>query len=66
MALLESGFVFIAQVDDAGEVHFVHAVDVSAGAAGLDHALSDNLAHVRHGHEVAGIGSGRCGARGRG
>ena len=41
VALLESGFVLIAQIDDAGEVHLVHAVDVSAGAAGLDHALRD-------------------------
>src|SRR5580700_7094910 len=50
MALLECVLVFGAQGDDAGEIHFVHAVDVSAGAARLDHALGDDLAHVGHGN----------------
>jgi hypothetical protein len=62
VALFESGFELVAQVYDAGEVHFVLAVDVRAGAAGLDHVLGDQLAHVRHGNEIAGIrrGSGRA------
>src|ERR1044071_221458 len=47
VALLEPGFELGAQIDDAGEIHFVHAVDVRAGAAGLDHVLGDQLAHVR-------------------
>ena len=34
-------------------------MDVSAGTARLDHALGDDLAHVRHGNKVAGIGCGR-------
>jgi hypothetical protein len=38
--------VFGAQGDDAREIHLVHTVDVSAGAARLDHALGDDLAHV--------------------
>ena len=63
VALLESRFLFVAQVDDAGEVHFVHAVDVSAGAARLDHVLGDQLAHVRHGDEIAGVGRGSGGTR---
>ena len=54
VALLEAGFVLVAQVDDAGEIHFVHAVDVRAGAARLDHVLGNDLAHVRHGNEIAG------------
>ena len=61
VALLESGLVFVAQVDDAGEVHFVHAVDVSAGAARLDHALGDDLAHVGERDEIAGNGGGSDG-----
>ena len=55
VALLEAVLVLGAQGDDAGEIHFVHAVDVRAGAAGLDHALGDDLAHVGEGDEVAGI-----------
>src|SRR5438270_2466684 len=66
VALLESGFVFGAEVDDAGKVHLVHAMNVSAGTARLDHALSDDLAHVAHGDDVAGVGGGGCRARGRG
>src|SRR5579859_1356169 len=67
MALLEPGFELGAQIDDAGEIHFVHAVHVRAGAAGLDHVLGDQLAHVRHGDEIARIRSGSCWARrGRG
>ena len=57
MALLESVLVLRAQANDAGEIHFIHAVDVSACAAGLDHALRDDLAHVRHGNEIAWVGS---------
>ena len=62
IALLECVLEFIAKVDDASEVDLKHAVDVSAGAAGLDHALGDDLAHIAHGHEVAGDrgGCGRC------
>ena len=69
VALFESVLVFGAQVDDAGEIHFVHAVDVGAGAARLDHALGDDLAHVGYGDEVTGergrrqAGSRRCGRR---
>ena len=65
VALFERVLVFSAQGDDAGEIHFVHAVDVSAGAARLDHALGDDLAHVGHGDEIAGIGS-RSGGAGSG
>src|SRR5277367_4706402 len=54
VALLESVLELVAQVDDASQIHFEHAVDVSAGAARFDHALRDDLAHVRHGDEVAG------------
>lgn len=57
IALLESVFKFVAQINDAREVDFEHAVDVSAGAARLDHALGDDLAHIAHGDEVAGDGS---------
>ena len=46
VALLEAGFVFGTEIHDSSEVHFVHAVNVGAGAAGLDHALRDDLAHV--------------------
>src|SRR4051812_47483193 len=31
MALLEAVFLFGAQINDAGEIHFVHAVDMGAG-----------------------------------
>src|SRR5882672_4417916 len=62
MALLEAILQFVAEVHDAGHVHFEHAVDVSAGAAGLDHALRDDLAHLRHWNSVARYG-GRGGSR---
>jgi len=65
VALLESGFVFGAQIDDAGEIHFIHAVDVSTGAAGLDHVPGDQLAHLGHGNEIAGDGSWGGGCLGR-
>src|ERR1700683_1771342 len=71
VALLESGFLFIPQIDDAGEIHLVHAVHVSAGASRLDHVLGDQLAHVGQGDQVAGIwgrsgwNRARCGWRGR-
>src|ERR1700685_389693 len=48
VALLESVLVFCAQIHDAGEIYFVHAVNVGAGATGFDHALSNDFAHVRH------------------
>ena len=54
VALLEAVLELVAQIDDASQVHFEHAVDVSAGAARFDHALRDDLAHLGHGHEVAG------------
>ena len=54
VALFESGFVLVAQLYDARQVHLEHAVDVGAGAARLDHAMSDDLAHLGHGHQVAG------------
>ena len=63
VALLESVLEFVAQIDDASHVHFEHAVDVSAGAARFDHALRDDLAHVGHGHQIAGNRSWR-GSRG--
>ena len=63
MALLEGIFEFVAEVDDAGHVDLEHAVDVSAGAARLDHALSDDFAHLGHRNEVTGNGSGRRGRR---
>src|SRR5271157_6491508 len=63
VALLEGVLEFVAQVDDAGHVHFEHAVDVSAGAARFDHALGDDLAHLGHGYKVARNYGGR-GARG--
>src|SRR5260370_26993989 len=68
VALLKSALMPGAQVDDAREIDFVHAVDVGAGTARLNHALGDDLAHVRHGNEVAGVRSrrGQCGwTRGR-
>ena len=65
MPLLESALEFVAEIDDAGHIHFEHAVDVSAGAAGLDHALGNDLAHLRHGHQVAGS-DGRRGSLTRG
>jgi hypothetical protein len=65
MALLEPRLVLRAQVDDPREVHFIHAVNVGAGAAGLDHVLGDQLAHVRHWYEIARIGSRGCRARRR-
>ena len=46
VALLESVFQFVAKIDDARHIDFEHAVDVSAGAARLDHALRDDLAHI--------------------
>src|SRR5579872_1756251 len=64
MALLESRLELAAQVDDAGKVDLVHAMDVSAGAARLDHVLGYQLAHVRHGNEIARIRRGSCRARG--
>ncbi len=64
VALLESGLQLVAEIDDAGHVHFEHAVDVRAGAARLDHALRDDAAHVGHGNQVAGNGGGSR-ARGR-
>ncbi len=69
VALLESAFLFRAQGHDASEIHFIHAMDVSAGTTRLDHALGNDFAHVRHGNKVTGIGrwSGRRGGRaGRG
>ena len=59
VALLESGFVFRTNIHDAGEIHFVHAVNVSAGAARLDHVLGDQFAHVRHGNKIARDGGWR-------
>ena len=53
VALLEAVLQLVAQIDDAGHIHFEHAVDVSAGAARFDHALGDDLAHLRHGDEIA-------------
>jgi len=58
MALFEAVLEFVAKVDDASEVHFEHGVDVSAGAAGLDHALRDDLAHLGHGNEITRNGGG--------
>src|SRR5271165_1555391 len=54
VALLESGFQFVAQGDDFGDVHFEHAVNVGAGAPRFDHALRDDPAHVGEGNEVSG------------
>jgi len=45
----ESILELVAEIDNAGHIHFEHTVDVSAGAAGFDHALGDDLAHVGHG-----------------
>src|SRR5208282_6227535 len=64
VALLEAVLELVAQIDDASHIHFEHAVDVSASAARFDHALRDNLAHLRHGHEITGNRSrGGRGAR---
>ena len=41
------------RVDDASQINFEHAVNVSAGAARFDHPLRNDLAHVGHGHELA-------------
>jgi len=40
--------------------NFEHTVDVSAGAAGFDHALGDDLAHVGHGTKSPGMTGGSC------
>ena len=53
IALLKAVLQFVAQIDDASHIHLEHAVDVSAGAARFDHALGNDLAHLRHGHKVA-------------
>ncbi len=53
VALLEGGFLALAEADNAGHVHFVDGVDVRAGADALDHALGDDGAHFGHGDEVA-------------
>jgi hypothetical protein len=53
IALLECGFLALAEADDAGHIHLVDGVDVGAGADALDHALSDNGTHFGHGDEVA-------------
>ena len=53
VALLEGGFLALAEADDAGHVHLVDGVDVGAGADALDHALGDDGAHFGHGDEVA-------------
>ena len=58
VTLLESVLEFVAEIDDAGHIHFEHAVDVGAGAARLDHALSDDLTHLGHWDEIAGNGRG--------
>ena len=50
-----------AQVDDAGEIDFVHAVHVSAGAARLDHALGDELRMFVMGTRSPGNGAARDG-----
>src|SRR5882724_2136302 len=65
MALLKAVFQFVTKVDDAGHIYFEHAMNVSAGAAGLDHALRDDLAHLGHGDEIAGYGCGRWWSRAR-
>src|ERR1700722_2226397 len=55
--LLESIFVLRAQVNDAGEIHFIHTVNVRTGSARLDHALRDDFAHVAHWNQITRIGS---------
>src|SRR5205085_3898805 len=48
--------------------HLEHGMNMGAGAARLHHALSDLLAHGRHGHKLAWKllegWSGRCGRDG--
>ena len=44
--LLETGFCLVAQVNDARDVHLEHAVNVSTGAARLDHSLCDDASHI--------------------
>ncbi len=61
ITLLESTFELVAQVDDARQIDFKHAVDVRAGTARLDHALGDDLAHLGQGNKIAG----NCGGGGR-
>src|ERR1700758_2985804 len=48
VALFETVLQLVAQVDDARQVHFKHGVDVGTGAAGFDHALGNDLAHLAH------------------
>ena len=61
VALSERRFSFVAQLNDAGQVNFEHAMNVGAGAAGFDHAVGNDLTHLGHGHKIAR----NCGRRGR-
>ena len=65
ITLLETVFQLVAQVDDAGHVHFEEIVNVGAGAARLDHALRDDLAHLAHRDDFARHRDGRGRARRR-
>ena len=67
VTLLVLRLLFFADLDDARHIHFEDGVDMRAGTFRLDHALRDDGAHLRHGHEFAGLGlwcrrlrGGRC------
>src|SRR5580692_11665359 len=64
--LFESVLRFVAQTDDASDIHFEHAVNVRTGAARLNHALRNDLTHVGHRHCIAWNGYGRRSSRTRG
>ena len=52
VALLESGFLAVAQARDARHVDFVDGVDVGADAHALDHALGNDGAHAGERHQL--------------
>src|SRR5450755_3063807 len=47
ITLFERGFRFIPKLHDRRNIYFKHAMNVGAGASRFDHALRDNLAHLR-------------------
>lgn len=67
VALLVLRLLLLAESDDARHIHLEDGVDVRAGALGLDHALRDDGAHLRHGDQFAGLRlwGGRFCSRGR-
>src|SRR5437867_10196125 len=52
MPLLKGGFRLVAQAHNPADFHFEHAVHMSAGPPRFNHALRDDLAHLRHRHQI--------------